>query len=67
MVNTCKYPWISDIKKIYGYPYNGYLHEYGYKYMADIYSVARVRKSYFPYLTRPVDMIYLNKINTRLS
>jgi len=53
----CKYPQVlMDIKKICGYPHNGYPHEYGYKYGTNIYPTGRVRGSYYPYPTHLVDI-----------
>jgi len=44
-------------KKINGYPHNEYSTDgYGYGYVADIYPTGRVRESYYPYPTRPVDI-----------
>jgi len=43
-----------DIKKICEYPHNGYPHEYGCG--ANIYPAGRIRKSYYPYITWPVEI-----------
>jgi len=53
-VNTRGYPWIFVyIKKICGFPHNGYPHGYGYGYEVDIYRTGKVRGA----TTRPVDDI----------
>jgi len=53
---------IKPIKKICGYPHNGYSYEYGYGYGANIYPTSRVRGSYYPYPTCPVDIPMYNDI-----
>jgi len=45
-----------DIKKICEYPHKEYPHGYGYRYEMNIYLVGRVRGSYNPYPTCPVDI-----------
>jgi len=45
-----------DIKKICGYPHNGYPYGYGYGYKTDIYPASRVRRNYYLYVTRSVDI-----------
>ena len=46
-----------NIKKICGYAHNSYLHEYGSGYRTNIYPAGRVHGSYYPYPTRPVDIL----------
>jgi len=58
-VNTRGYPWISaDMKKIDGYPHNGYSTDIdtGQIFIQQI----GVRGSYYPYPTRPVNISSLN-------
>ena len=45
-----------DIKKIYGYSYNGYPHKYVYKYETNIYPANRVQENYYSYPTCPVNI-----------
>jgi len=45
-----------NIKKIYEYSHNGYLHKYGYEYGTYIYLTSRIQKNYYPYPTRLVDI-----------
>ena len=53
----CKYLRVPvDIKKMFRYLYNGYPHEYGDEFGADIYQASRVPGSYYLYLIRPIDI-----------
>ena len=58
-----------NIKKIYGYLHNRYQHGYMYGYEmniylssrdeTNIYTLGRVRMSYYSYLTRPLTILFI--------
>jgi len=67
------------MKKIDGYPHNGYptdmgtgmgqifIQQVGYRYETNIYPAGRVRGSYYPYPTHTVDIYTYNPYDKHIS